>query len=293
MRYDVFIIWGNGLNYIPNIINEIDLDLNFKIVRLKYHSFTDTKSFIKDVYSCDTVPWEHLIAKSNYLHSAPKKCMTLIVKNLSPQEELVGSGKFQHTQCQNVTALKTQIRSKYNPKFPNQDKQISPLPKGVSHDHVIHGTDYSSQTDYLLEYFNLNTTHHYNRYNHLEYFIPWHLNIDPAQIKETSVKISDLKCSIIGKGVIDIKDSPHFKYILGDKEEYKEYINKHIGIELQENHLCEAFDKLINSYDPNYKPDDLKKSRIIINSNNVIQDGLHRCAIASNLNINSAQCVVV
>ncbi len=38
---------------------------------------------------------------------------------------------------------------------------------------------------------------------------------------------------------------------------------------------------------------DLKNYCIIkINSNNVIQDGLHRCAIAIHSNINIAQCIV-
>lgn len=292
MRYDVFIIWGNGLNYIPNIIEEIDSHLNFKIVRLKYYSFTDTQSFIKDVYSCDTVPWEHLIAKSNYLYSAPKKCMTLIVKNLSPQEELVGSGKFQHIQCKNVTHLKTIIRSKYNPKFSNPSKQIPPLPKGVSHDHVIHATDYSSQTDYLLRYFNLNTVDYYKRYDTFNHHIPWHLDVRSQDIAEQEVNVSDLKCNVLGKGIINVKDSPHFKYVSGDKLEYQSYINRHIGKELQENHFCEAFDRLIKSYDPNYKSDG-KKSLIIINKNNVICDGLHRASILTKLNTKLTRVITV
>ena len=290
MRYDVFIIWGNGLNYIPNIIKEIDFDLNFKIVRLKYYSFTDTQSFIKDVYSCDTVPWEHLIAKSNYLHSAPKKCMTLIITNLSPQEKLVGHGKFQHVQCQNITNLKNRIRSKYNPKFSNTSKRIAPLPKGVSHDHVIHATDYSSQTDYLLRYFKLNTVDYYKRYDNLDYHIPWHLDVSALDIIENEINISDLKCNVLGKGIIRVKDSPHFKYVKGDKLEYQSYIDKHIGRELQENHFCEAFDRLIKSYDPNYKSDG-KKSLIIVNENNVIVDGLHRASILTNLNIKQTRVI--
>ena len=151
MRYDILIIWGNGLNYVPEIVNEIAIDSNFEIIRLKYHSFANTETFIRDVYNCDTVPWEHLISKSKYLHTAPQKCMVIIVKNFRPQEQMVGSGEFKHIQCQNITNLKIRIRSKYNPKFLDTNKQINPLPRGISHEHVIHGTDYQSQTDYLLE----------------------------------------------------------------------------------------------------------------------------------------------
>ena len=46
MRYDILIIWGNGLNCVPHIINEIAIDSNFQIVRLKYHSFTNINSHI-------------------------------------------------------------------------------------------------------------------------------------------------------------------------------------------------------------------------------------------------------
>ena len=156
MRYDILIIWGNGLNCVPEIVDEIAIDSNFQVVRLKYHSFTNTESFIRDVYECDTVPWGHLKSKSKYLHTAPQKCMVIIVKNLIPREQMVGDGEFRHIQCQNITDLKTRIRSKYNPKFKNVNQQINPLPRGISHEHVIHATDYQSQTDYLLKYFNLN-----------------------------------------------------------------------------------------------------------------------------------------
>lgn len=290
MRYDILIIWGNGVNYVPEIVNEIAIDSNFEIVRLKYHSFTNTKSFIDDIYKCDTVPLEHLKSKSKYLHTAPHKCMVIIVKNLSPREQMVGDDEFKHIQCQNITDLKTRIRSKYNPKFKNANQQINPLPRGVSHEHVIHGTDYQSQTDYLLGFFNLNTTSYYSRHDTIDYHIPWHLNVHAQNISEKTVDVSDLKCNVLGKGIIRVKDSPHFKYVNGDKLEYQSYINKHIGKELQENHFCEVFDRLIDSYDPNYKADG-KKSLIIVNNNNTIVDGLHRSAILMKLNIKQTKII--
>lgn len=292
MRYDILIIWGNGLNYVQEIINEIAIDSNFQIVRLKYYSFTNTKSFIEDIYKCDTVPLEHLVQKSKYLHAASQKCMVIIVKNLRPREQMVGSGEFKHIQCQNITDLKIRVRSKYNPKFIDVNRQIDPLPKGISHEHVIHGTDYQSQTDYLLNYFNLNNTNYYSRYDTFDYHIPWHLDVLAQDISEKTVDISDLKCSVLGKGIIEVKDSPHFKYVNGNKFEYQSYINKHIGKELQENHFCEAFDRLIDSYDLNYKSDG-KKSFIIVNKNNTIVDGLHRAAILIKLNIKQIRVIIL
>ena len=49
MRFDLFIIWGNGLKYIPEIISKIRNDENFKIERLKYHKFEDANKFIKNI----------------------------------------------------------------------------------------------------------------------------------------------------------------------------------------------------------------------------------------------------
>tara|TARA_Y100001938_G_C8063746_1_gene418908 strand:- start:685 stop:1563 length:879 start_codon:yes stop_codon:yes gene_type:complete len=292
MRYDIFIIWGNALNRIPDIVSDISEDSNFHIVRLKYHLYQNRESFIKDIYKCDTVPWKHLLAKSKYLLSASNKCMVILVKNLEPREQIVGSGKFRHTQCRNVNDLKTKIRSKFNPKFKDPNKQICPLPKGVSHEHVIHGTDYESQTKYLLGYFNLGKIDYYKRYDSLDYYVPWHLNVRSSIITEKQVNLSDLKCNVLGKGLIKVKDSPHFKYVKGDKLEYQSYINKHIGKELQENHFCEAFDRLIDSYDPNYKAAG-KKSLIIVNKNNVIVDGLHRASILTKLNTKQIRTIVI
>ena len=42
---------------------------------------------------------------------------------------------------QNVEMVKRDIRNRFNPKFKDLDKQIFPLKKGVSHNHIIHGSD--------------------------------------------------------------------------------------------------------------------------------------------------------
>ena len=142
MRFDLFIIWGNGLKYIPEIISEIRNDNNFKIVRLKYHLFEDIDQFINSIYKCDKVPMEHLISKTRYLFKHQKIIMAVLVKNLNPKELEVGRGNFRHLQCQKINEIKQTIRSKFNPLFLDTEKQISPLPNGVSHEHCIHAKDY-------------------------------------------------------------------------------------------------------------------------------------------------------
>ena len=82
MRYDLFIIWGNGLNFIPEIISEIREDKNYKIVRLKFHRFNNTDKFIRNIYKCDSVPIRHLISKTRYLLKSPQKILSVLVKKL-------------------------------------------------------------------------------------------------------------------------------------------------------------------------------------------------------------------
>ena len=92
VRFDLFIIWGNGLNFIPEIISEIREDNNYKIIRLKYHRFNNTDKFVKNIYKCDSVPIEHLISKTRYLLKSPKRIMSVLVKNRDPREFEVGTG---------------------------------------------------------------------------------------------------------------------------------------------------------------------------------------------------------
>ena len=292
MRYDLFIIWGNGLNFIPEIISEIRGDENYKIVRLKYHRFNDTDKFIKNIYKCDSVPIRHLISKTRYLLKSPQKILSVLVKNYDPKELEIGSGDFKHIQCEKINQTKLNIRSKFNPLFKNLKKQINPLPKGVSHEHCIHATDYESQTEYLLKFLDMKNISFYKRYDNLNIEIPWHLSLGNKNIIK-DVYLNDLKCSIIDKGIFPINDSPHFQYVQGNKNSYIEYVNKNIGEKLQEDHYPESFDKLINNFDKKYNDKRLKKSYIIVNKDNVILDGLHRASILKNIGCEIVECLEV
>ena len=288
MRYDLFIIWGNGLNFIPEIISEIREDENYKIVRLKFHRFNNTNNFIKNIYKCDSVPIKHLISKTRYLLRSPKRIMSVLVKNYDPKELEIGSGDFRHIQCERINKTKLNIRSKFNPLFKNPKKKINPLPNGVSHEHCIHATDYESQTEYLLKFLNMKNIAFYKRYDDLNIEIPWHLTFSKYEIK-----IDELKCSVIDKGIVCVEDSPHFQYVQEDKNAYIEYVNSNIGEKLQEDHFPESFDNLINNFDKNHKDKSLKKSYIIVNKDNVILDGLHRAAILKNIGSEIVECLEV
>jgi len=289
MRYDMFILWGNGINYVSSIVNMIRDDKNFSIIRMVLKDIHNMQEFIRGVYKCDTVPWEHLVAKSRYLLSAEKKCICILVKNKNPEEKHFGEGRFRHIQCQKIINIKNLIRSKYNPKLLDLNRIIPPLPQGVSHNHCIHATDYESQVDYLLGYFNLGTLSSYNRYENSPVYIPWHLNINNYEI--VALDLNNLRANVNGN-IIKIEDTPHYQYVLGNKDAYINYFYKNFGKILQEDHFPESFDRLIQNFDVNYKTPSGKKSHIIVQKN-TIRDGLHRASILKHLGIKKIKCIQI
>ena len=293
MRYDSFIIWGNGLQNIPEIIGIIRDSGKYNIIRIVKKDISSMSRFIKKVYACDTVPWRHLRTKSKYLLDSPKQCIFILVENKNPKEKYFGEGKFRHIQCQNINKTKIFIRSKYNPKFKNEEKTIAPLPPGVSHDHCVHATDYESQVEYLLGYFKLKNLDFYRRNEKFSYYIPWHINVGTHNyITEIDIDINHIYANI-GGAAQELANTPHYKYVSGDKASYINYFSKNFGTLLQEDHSPGAFDTLIENFDENYCRDDGKESLIIINNSNVILDGVHRSSILRHRGEQRIKCIQI
>jgi hypothetical protein len=172
MRYDYFIIWGNGINHIPAIVDMITRHSNFKIIFESLIQTKDQKTLIQGIYESDTVPWSHLVAKSKYLINAEKKIYFILTENKEPDSKSVGRGAFRHEQCQKVTQLKTEIRNTFNPK--NKEINTAPLNPGVSHEHVIHSSDYPSQVEHVLDFLELPDLKHFKEFSNkidITYFL--------------------------------------------------------------------------------------------------------------------------
>jgi len=273
MRYDYFLIWNNGINNTPEIIAEIRNDNNFEIVLIKKIKTNNISNFINNIYSCDTVPLSHLKIKTKYLLKHGNNMIFILIKNLNPHEQIVGQDNFKHIQCLKINNIKKRIRNKFNPKFIDLNKQILPLDKGVSHEHIIHASDYESQVDHVLNVINLNDLNYYKRNDNKPLNIPYYLDV--SSMIPYNINIDSLKANIIDKGLVKITDTPHYKYLEGNKDIYIKYFYKYFSTYLTSDHFPESFDKLINEYDKNYS-----KSYPIINNNGQIYDGVHRIAIA-------------
>lgn len=279
-RFDYFLIWGNGLEYTHNILDLIRTDSNFKILSIyKFDIKEDMQSFIRKVYSSDTVPFEHLITKSKYLLNTSPHVVLILVKNLNPQECYFGDGEFKHIQCNNVKELKEKIRNKYNNKIDGKRTE----------EHVIHASDYESQVDHILNLFNLEKKEFYvSSSNPIVKASPFLYDFDYESIR---VKLSDLYISNIHE-TVKLEDSNQYKYVIGNKDNYKQYWDENYGKVLIEDHSFESFDKLIQCYQYSEKDEDL----IVVDNitgKYIILDGVHRAAILKSKGHEYIRCALI
>ena len=271
-RIDYFMIWGHGLQYTQQILNIIRSVKDFNIISIVKKSIDDINKFVQDIYSCDTVPFEHLVAKTRYLLSTRPEVVFILLKNNNPQEKLFGEGEFRHVQCRLVKDVKEEIRNKFNPRING---------KRTEH-HVIHASDYEGQVEHVLKVLGLPPIEFYTREPNPDLDVPFHIGtFDDYQIKE--VNIDGLYANILGVGVIPIVETPHYKYLTGDKAAYQIYHEKYFGKQLTEDHFPEAYDSMIANFKYDYTTKDGKRSLILAKAlgddKYQILDGVHRAAI--------------
>lgn len=287
MRYDSFIIWGNGIQYVEDIVSIIREHPDFDIVFLSWYNINeDMYTFIKKVYECDDAPWSHLKLKTQYLLNSPKKIFFILIRNFNPQ---ISNKQWAKEQCQTVCDLKTKIRAKYNPRSNNLRECGPPLPPGVSHQHVIHASDYEAQVEHDLQIFGMKNLDWYKRYDNSEYFIPYHLDINLKKIHIQEYNIDDLKVDIIGKGLVPVIETPYYKYLMGEKNEMIEY-SKHIGYTLKEDHYPDSINRLDRIFKLGYLNKLGQKCYPIIQGNRVL-DGGHRLAVMKKRGYEKVECI--
>jgi hypothetical protein len=281
-RVDCFLIWGNGFPVALDIIKVIRNDPGFVIRSI--HRVGIQKpigKFIEELYSTDPVPWEHLRAKTRYLFDMPRKLVCVICENKEPDEKMFGEGPFRHIQCAKVKKLKEKIRDLYNP-YENGKR---------TEKHVIHGTDFESQTEHILKILGLKQKAFYLRKTVCG--IRASIYIKAKTLKRKKILLRDLLVGLINKTSVPLKDSLPYRYIQGDRQPYIECWKKNWGVSLVEDHSPEAFDALIR----NYKYDPSSKDLIIVsrkreNGGHCIIDGAHRAAILLSRGETEVSCAV-
>jgi FkbM family methyltransferase len=267
-RIDYFLIWGHGLKYTRQILDIIRSRKDFEIITIQQIHVDDISELVEGIYSCDTVPLQHLADKTRYLLDTEPRILFILVKNKSPQEKLFGEGRFRHIQCQLVKDVKEEIRDKFNPRADG---------KRTEH-HVIHASDYESQVEHVLDVLGLPPIEHFAREPNPDLDVPYHLPaFDSYAIKEVEID------NLFAKITEPINETPHYKYLKGDKEAYQRYHEAHFGKILTDDHLPEAYDLMIANFEYGRTTEDGKRSLILAtqldDDKYQILDGVHRAAI--------------
>ena len=264
--YHYFTIWNNGIKHLHKILHMIETYGAFDVLRILKHTEKNIIHLVESLYSTDTVPLKHLKSKTKYLLKSNPTVFFIFVRNNRPDEKLTGRGSFRHMQCLTIVDIKNLIRDKFNPKKSNGDR---------TEEHVVHGSDYQDQTAAILKYLNLT----------------WDIVLKPpiyyskqADIKKVSLDSIQARVVSIPK-VVSIQDTPHYKYLQGNKEIYKKYWRQYIGIKLKDNHTPYAFDVLLKEFKYPYK------HNLITVHNNIIVDGLHRAAILKHKGVD--ECLIM
>lgn len=241
-RFDYIIIWGHGMKYQAQILEMIKNHPCFRIAKIVKHKPKTIKSLIKAVYSYDYAPFRHLKGKTKYLLATPKEAMFIFIENLDPQEDYFGKGVYRHIESTTLKKFKGEVR----------DKFADVINGTKSDEHMIHASDNEAQTHFILQYLGFDGILELK-----ESGLAKAMN-NNKEITLRTVDINTLYGKIVEhrkadhkkkeKYYINIDQSPHYKFLSGDKKPYIEYTTKLIGTALQDDHCPEKFNKLLKSF---------------------------------------------
>lgn len=290
-----FIVWNHGFKYIEQMLDIIRDHPYIKIQRIFRKSVVLNK-FIDHIYKLDNASFSHIQEKSKYLQKIEPEIYIIFIRDYNTIYRLKGKHKYSY----NETYLKWYIRLLYNPKYKDENiniteelinngiKSAKNWPSCMTHNHVIHSSDIPEETQLVIDYFKLNDDFFNitgNRYLHMK-----------KKIK--NINISDIVCNTTEQKHINVKDSPHYKYLLGNyKKEYNNYILKNLGIIIKCDNLSGAYDKLIKEFnygiviegEPSYIVctyiKNIKKYEVV--------DGLHRLSILLFNKHSKVKCYVI
>ncbi len=269
-RMDCFLIWGHGMPQWEDILGRIRARSVLEIIAIHRRPTGDMTKFVQDLYACDTVPFEHLRVKTRYLLTTPPEVIFILVRNHNTQEKIYGEGAFRHIQCALIKDVKEEVRNAWNPRVGGKR----------SEDHVIHATDYDSQVVHTLKVLGLPALEAYLRQPHSDYDLPYHLGT--AGYREVEIPLDRVRARILGRGVVPIEQTPHYRFVAGERAPYQDYYARHAGKELNDDHTAGAFDCLIKTFDYGRSGRNGKPGLLVVlrqGEHYLLLDGVHRAAI--------------
>lgn len=275
-KFNFFLVWNHGIKYITEILDIISENKDIEITFIKKINIKNLDELIDNIYKYDTENNIHIQNKTKYLKQYQGDIIIILCLNKNYKEKHNEKATF----CQNINDIKWDIRKKFNPRHTDKNFFItSNLPKGITHNHVIHANDTEEEVFHIFNYFKLNEPFYYIKNSCVTEEVngDYHLN-DFINYEIKNVNINDIRCNIVGKTNLRIEETPHFKFCMNKEKEYINYFNNNIGVNLTQNHTPNRFKGLLKKFDyQNYNNN--KYYLIIVNKNYIIQDGLHRISI--------------
>lgn len=280
-----FIVWSCGFEYLSEILDIIRNHPSIKITRIFKRSFSFDSNFFHELYKLDKRVSNELIElKTTYLKKYKPEMYLIFVKDLNNIYK-IKNGDFKYSY--NVTFLKWKIRLLFNPRENNvplrpiiTDEQVSKSTiqqwwyDGVSHNHIIHANDLEEETPVIIKYFNLENED-FTLQGHCYHNLPK---------KITNVSIDNILCNTLHKDGVHITETPHYNFLLGQREEYEKYILE--GLErkiITYDNLSGSYDKLIKEFNYGIEIDGVPQYVIAKKVKNSSKyeglDGGHRLAI--------------
>ena len=210
-----YILYPHGLSYQKEIITI--LKTNFKIIKILDLNIKNrdlNEFFFNYLYKNENK--HHIKNKLQYINSILSQNnfkMKIILLNDDNEVFFNDRGTRKNIKIENI---KREIRNKFNPKFDNSNRQIFPLEKGVSHNHIIHSNDvpeeYQIIKNIIIRYkkyniFKVDNYHHKNEFFLRYYINNYHNSVD-------NIRNADIILSA-SKFLFKTETFPDKKFIFG------------------------------------------------------------------------------
>ena len=135
-----YIIFPSGFNNLQEIKKKIQQKFDiYKTIEISIDKTEINDFFFNYLYN--TEPKHHIIGKINHLINNNSNSEFKIKVFLINDNNEIFFNDRGTKKNQNIEMVKRDIRNCFNPKFDDINKQIFPLDKGVSHEHIIHSND--------------------------------------------------------------------------------------------------------------------------------------------------------
>lgn len=275
-RYDCIVVWNHGFNFLEDILSELRQTNNIEIVLIHHHSCRSMKKLVRNIYSYDYAPLAHLKSKIKYLNHLRPEAFFIFIKNIKPNIDYYGHGKFRHIESNVIRQFKEKIRALYNPKD---------IAGNLSHNHVIHATDNESQTDSILKLIGYKDGIRTLKNENEILSNPYHIK-EPKKFSIKKIGFESLLCkNAIGKNnihIMPLRDSVQFQSIT-NIDIYKKYIQKHRGKVLKDDYSTKKYLSMMNDFKYAHKTHPINFITVKnYKGKYLIQDGLHRAALELN-----------